>query len=477
MSLIEKYIKAVLPAIEAANKEFPGPSDFVHLHNHSLYSALDGVASPEDYFAGCKYFNLPAFAITDHGTMASMPDAYFAAKKNNVKQIPGCEFYFNDYHHIVEEMKTRGIEISSIKDSDPELWERYSRNRHLTVLASNMIGYRNMLRISNTAWQTSVRYNKARINFDLLKQHKEGLIIISGCLNGPVCHELRKAIKAKKSGDSATAEKYYKNAIQYINKFREEFGDNYYIEFQMHGDAVENSKDVFRQLVQIAKALDIKGVITNDCHYYLREDFELQKTMMAIAQGVVVSDPNLFHVNCDEQFFKTRSQLRQTFYKYDYDKIMTPEMFEQCCDNTVAIHEKCTGFIPDMSPKLPSIENADEELVKRVSESLKKKGLWDKTERYYSDGRLVTYREQAKIELKRIIDKKFSSYFLIMQDLISYSVNTLQMPVGPGRGSTAGCLVSYALGIHQMDPLAWGLSFNRFLSESRGGNLLEVTME
>jgi len=477
MSGYEIYIKHNAQEIEYADSRYPGPKDFVHLHNHTMFSPLDGIPKPDEYFEICSKMEMPAFAITDHGTMASFPDAYIASKKHNIKFLPGNEFYYSDYHEQMIELQKSGKKISELKVENEELYSRMRRNRHLTVIAMNMVGYRNLIKISEIAWGTRQFYSRARISFDLLKEYNEGLIILSGCLNGPISHELRRAYLLGRDGHTAEAKTYLANASHYVQQFKGVFGDRYYIEHQMPGESIDGARETFGLLTKIMEQFGLKGILTNDTHYLARRDFELQKIMMAINQGTVVNDPDLFHVNSDEQFFKTRAQLRQTFYEQKYSDLVPIENFESYCDNTIEIAERCEGFNPDLSPKLPQVEDADNKLIQETINGLKRLNLWYDPKKYLCDGKMVTHQEQAIIELKRFIEKGFSSYFLITQDLVRYSTNKLGLPLGPGRGSCGGSIVCYALGITQINALMWELSFDRFLSESRGGNMLKVTME
>lgn len=478
-SPIEKVVDVTERDRITAENEFPGAKDFVHLHNHSLFSPLDGIASPEEYFGACAHVGLPAFAITDHGSMACVPDAFGAAKKNKIKYIPGCEIYFNDFHPMYKKKVEEGT--WSPKELDKETMDNIRRNRHLTVLATNMAGYRNLIQMTTEAWEIGFYY-KPRIWFEQLKKYHEGLIVLSGCLNGPVCHELRKAAGARLLPDISESERekrhdfYFARAVKYVKQFKELLGDRYYLEIQMPGEEIPYGREAFRQIGVLSKYFGIPAVVTNDCHYLNREDFKVQKAMMAVDQEVMINDPNLFHVNSDEQFFKTRAQMRRTFFMGKYDEFIEPAQFEEYCDNTVRVAERCDNFKPDLSPKLPNIKNAADRLIKAAYVGLKKKGLQGSTKKYYVDGVLVTHSEQMEIELKRFVEKGFESYFLITQDLTSYS-RQKGWDIGPARGSAGGSLVCYLLGIHDMDPLKWGLSFDRFLSSSRGGNMLQVQME
>jgi DNA polymerase-3 subunit alpha len=471
----EEDVKQIELAKEAEIK-YPGPEDLTHLHSHSLFSTLDGVADPKQYIERAKQLGMKAFALTDHGSMAGLPDLYWAAKEHNITPIAGCELYLNCWHPKMIEYQNKGIDIATIKATDPEFMERYRRNRHLTAICKDQTGFKNLIGLMCDAFEFGLYYNKPRTWVEKLQQYQDGLIILSGCLNGPICHELRKGMEHKHNGDNAKGSEYYRNAIQYVKQMREIFGDNFYIELQMPGANIENAKEVYFQMSYIAKKFGIPAVMTGDMHYLHRRDFELQKTMMAVEQGVKVDDPNLFHVDSDEGFFKNRAQFRQTFNEHGYKhRDFGPDWFETACDNTIKITEKCSGFKPDLTPKLPEVENADETLSRLVAQALIKKGLYNNPKKYQVDGTMVTYKEQAKIELKRIIDKKFSSYFLITRNLIQFAKEN-DCSVGPARGSAGGSLICYLLGITHINPLSFGLSFDRFLSPARGGYMLNIKM-
>ena len=476
--LTEEQQKEVAKELEqsaAAEVKYSGPKDFMHLHSHSLFSTLDGVGTPEQYIMRAKQLGMNSFALTDHGSLAGLPDAYWAAQEYGIKFVAGCEIYFNDYHQKMQEWQAKDISLATLKVTDPEFVDRYRRNRHLTVICKNMTGYRNLISLMREAYEMGLYYNKPRTWTEQLVKYREGLIVLSGCLNGPICHELRLGHKEKAKNNKIGTMNYYRKAIDYTRKMRDIFGDDFYIELQIPGESIEGARDVFYQMSDISKKLQIPAVMTGDLHYLHRRDFELQKTMMAIEQNTLVTDPNLFHVDSDEGFFKNRAQFRQIYVEQGYDKYDKINWFEQICDNTMAISEKCSAFEPDLSPKLPEIQGADEMIQKLVAQALISKGLHRCVDRYQIDSRMVTYKEQARIELNRIIEKKFSSYFLITRNLVHHARDN-KWDVGPARGSAGGSLVCYLLGIHDMDPLKWGLSFDRFLSPSRGGFMLEVEM-
>jgi len=461
--------------------EYQGSSDFVHLHSHTLYSMLDGVASPAQYAEACYKRKYQAMAITEHGHMASVPEAYAAFKQYGIKYIPGCEIYYNDFELKRQELLASGINVRSQewRKENPELAGRIIRNRHLTVICKNKTGFENLLKLTTQAYETGLfgvsikQYN--RIWFEKLCEYREGLIILSGCLNGPVSHELRTKSIVNKAGDvirEISRKERLENAIANIKKFKEAFGEDYYIELQMPG--VEGDMFVFQTSIMLAEHFKIKTVLANDSHYMERKDFQIQKIMMAIAQDVTVDSPDLFHTNSDEQYFKQRSELWSRYNGTEYSKGYTAREFELMCDHTLEIADKCENIEFDTDPKIPTIVDADNELRRLVASKLISLGLHKNELKYLIDGREVTYLDQAKIELNRFIEKGFASYFLITKNIIEYGKE--QGWPFTARGSAGGSLICYLLNITSVDPLSWGLSFDRFLAPSRGGYMLNVKM-
>lgn len=460
---------------------YDGSSDFVHLHSHTLYSMLDGVASPLQYAEECHRRKYKAMAITEHGHMASVPEAYAAFKQYGIKYIPGCEIYYNDFEPKRQELLANGVNVRSQewRKNNQELANRIIRNRHLTVLCKNKTGFENLLKLTTQAYETGLfgvsikQYN--RIWFEKLCEYKEGLIILSGCLNGPVSHELRHKSVTDRDGNvirEITKRERLERAIENIAKFKAAFGDDYYMELQMPG--VEGDLFVFQTSIMLADHFKIKTVLANDSHYMERKDFNIQKIMMAIAQDTTVDSPDLFHTNSDEQYFKARPELWDRYSTNEYSKGYARSDFEKMCDHTLEIADKCQKIEFDTDPKIPTISNADDELRRLVAMRLMELGLNKITDRYFIDGRDVTYVEQAKIELNRFIEKGFASYFLITRNIIEHG--KAQGWPFTARGSAGGSLICYLLGISSVDPLAWGLSFDRFLAPSRGGYMLNVQM-
>lgn len=462
-------------------EDYKGPKEFVHLHNHTVFSALDGVATPEQYAEQCYKRGYPAMSATEHGHMASVPDMYLAFKKYKLKYIPGCEIYFNDFEPRRQELVAQGVKIRSPewRKDNLELSQRINRNRHLTILCKNETGFHNLIKLTTQAYATGLfglgrtQYN--RIWFDKLCEFKEGLIVLSGCLNGPICHELRFKQLTDREGTvhrDRTKEERITDAVRWIKKFKAVFGEDFMLETQMPG--IEGDDVVFRNIVDFGDRFKIPVTIANDCHYLGREDFIIQKVMMAIEQETTVDSPDLFHVNSDEQYMKTREELWVRFKNGGYSKGIDDGVFEKMCDNTLMIADKCRPLDVDMSPKIPEFKDADNEIKLLVAKRMKQLGLDKVTKRFLIDGREVTYVEQAKIELQRFIDKGFASYFLITRDLVNHG-RSKGWPFSP-RGSAGGSLVCYLLGIHVIDPMLWNLSFDRFLSPSRGGYMLNVKM-
>lgn len=456
-------------------------TSFVHLHNHTYYSMLDGISSPLQYAARCYELGYPAMAATEHGHMGSVPDMHFAFKQYGLKSIVGSEIYYNDYEQKRQELQASGVKYRSPewRKQNPELAARMFRNRHLTVLCKNKTGVENLIKLTTQAYETGLfglgRTQFNRIWFEKLCEYKEGLIVLSGCLNGPVSHELRFSHLDDKEGNriwERSKKECFDSAVRYVKKFKEVFKEDYYMELQMPG--VENDVKVFQQQVMISDHFRIPAVITNDCHYMHRKDFMLQKIMMAISQETTVNSPDMFHVNSDEQYMKTREELYERFIGNEYSNGVDSRFFQQACDNTLLVAEKCEKLEVDSTPKTPVIDDSEKRLTSLIIKKLKEKGLDKVTKKYNIDGRDVTYVEQTQIELQRFIDKGYCSYFLITYDLINQG-RSWGYPFTP-RGSAGGSLVCYLLDISSVDPLKWQLSFDRFLSPSRGGFNLNVKL-
>ena len=391
----------------------------VPLHVHTEYSLLDGAIRVNDLVNFAKENNMPAVAITDHGVMYGDMELYTTAKEAGIKPILGCEFYVHD---------------GDIEEHDKNNNPCY----HLVLLAKNKEGYSNLIKLTSVAWCKG-RYVKPRINWELIQEHHEGLICLSACLGGEVLQSL---LKNDVEGAKAIAKKY-----------QDLFGDDYYIELQDHN--LDEQKRTNPQLIQIAKELGIKMVITNDSHYLTRDDADMHDTLLCMQTNSDKDDPNRFHFANNEFYVKTTEQLREAF------KWMDGETFNQCIQNTVDIAEKChltieLGKSPLPDYQVPKGYDINSYLEYLVFEGAKK--------RY---GEITPdLKERIDYEIGVISQMGFSAYFLITWDFIHYA-KTHGIPVGPGRGSAAGSVVAYALEITDLDPIQHKLLFERFLNPER----------
>jgi len=392
---------------------------YVPLHLHSEYSLLDGAIRVKELCEFAKENNMPAVAITDHGVMYSAIEFYRTAKEYGIKALIGCEFYVHD---------------GDIKEKNPSHNPLY----HLVLIAKDKTGYMNLVKLVSIAHCEGMYY-KPRVNFELIQKYSEGLICCSACLGGEVLQHLlnKEPEKAKE-----TAQKY-----------KDLFGDDYYIELQDHG--LEEQKRTNPDLIKIAKELDIKMIITNDSHYLRKEDADWHDTLLCLQTNALKDEPNRFHFPNNEFYVKTPSELRDSF------KWLDSETFEECIQNTVDIAEKChLILLGDKSPlphyEVPSGHTVETYLDLKVHEGLKAR---------YGDIP-PEIEKRVKYELGIIEQMGFSAYFLITWDFIHFA-KTHDIPVGPGRGSAAGSVVAYALGITDLDPIEHHLLFERFLNPER----------
>ena len=393
---------------------------FVPLHLHSEFSLLDGAIKLKDLCKFAKENNMPAVAITDHGVMYGALDLYLEAKEAGIKPLIGCEFYVHD---------------GDLSERDMHHNPRY----HLVLIAKNNQGYMNMVKLASDAACKGF-YMKPRINFELLQKYHEGIICCSACLGGEVLQHLRKG--------------EYEEAKAVAKRYKDLFGEDYYIELQDHG--LEDQKRTNPDLIKIAKELDIKMVITNDSHYLKKEDADWHDTLLCMQTQSLKSEENRFHFPNNEFYVKTVDEMREAF------KWMDTETFNQCVQNTVDIAEKCHITIKWEAPlpdfKVPVNHTNESYLAELVMEGLKRK--------YGEENITDSLKERVNYELG-IIDKMgFAAYFLITWDFIHFA-KTHDIPVGPGRGSAAGSVVAYALDITDLDPIRHHLLFERFLNPER----------
>lgn len=411
-----------------------GDKKFCHLHLHSGYSLLDGSGKIKPLIKRAKELGMESIALTDHGVMYGCVDLYKEATAQGIKPILGCEVY------VVPKSR-------KIKANDED-----NKTYHLVLLVKNEKGYENLMKIVSVA-SIEGFYYKPRIDREYLKEHSEGIIALSACLGG----EVQKAIL------NGNIDKAREAAVFY----RDTFKDGFYLELQNHG--MEEQKRVNEINIQLAKELNIPLVATNDVHYINQEDSKAHDILMCIQTGKTVDDPNRRRYPSDQFYLKSQEEMWDMF---DY----IPEALE----NTLKIAEECNfdyEFHVSKLPKFPLPEGVEpfdylrktcfDGLIDRLEElkPLKEKGEYD-INRIYEIGEsnavVKEDIERLEYELGVIKQMGYVDYFLIVWDFMKYA-NDNGIPTGPGRGSAAGALVAYTLGITKIDPMKYNLIFERKL--------------
>ncbi|HEV2233377.1 MAG TPA: DNA polymerase III subunit alpha [Terriglobia bacterium] len=401
--------------------------NFVHLHLHTDYSLLDGACDIGRLMDRTAELKMPAVAVTDHGNMFGAIQFYEAALKRGLKPIIGCETYV---------APTSRLDRSA--DSD--------RPNHLVLLCENERGYRNLVKLASAAY-TDGFYYKPRIDKALLAQHSEGLIGLSACLRGEVA--------------AALMEDRYESARQAAYDLRDIFGkSNFFLEIQDQGFAEEQR--INPHLVRLSRDTGIPLVATNDCHYITRSDSHAQEVLMCIQTGKTLSDTNRMKFPTDQFYFKTYEEMLAVFGE-----------IPEALDRTLEIAERANLHLEKKQHVYPHFEVPVGETPESFFEKVSREGFAARRvqlERWRAEGRLrnpiEAYEERLNREIEIIKEMQYSGYFLIVWDFVRFSHERC-IPVGPGRGSAAGSLVSYALRITDIDPLQYGLLFERFLNPER----------
>ncbi len=389
---------------------------FVHLHNHSEYSLLDGAVRISSLIRRAKELNMPAVALTDHGVLYGAIDFYKQAKKAGIKPIIGCEVYVAPRHRF---------------DRTPKIDDNLY---HLTLLCENEEGYKNLVQMVSRSFLEGFYY-RPRVDKDLLEKHSRGLIALSGCIAGEV-PELLLAGK-------------YEEARAAAGFLQEVFGrESFFLEVQDHG--LKEQEAVNEGLYRLSRELAIPLVATNDVHYLEREDAFIHDVLLCIQTGKVLADESRMRFPCPEFYFKSPDEMTSLF-----------SHLPEAIANTLRIAERCSlnfSFDSFSLPEFPVPEGT-------TPESYLEELVWKK-----SQERLGQASEEAinrlRFELEVINKMGFAGYFLIVHDLVQWAKRR-GIRVGPGRGSAAGSLVSYVLGITDIDPLRYGLLFERFLNPER----------
>lgn len=408
-----------------------GEKKFCHLHLHSEYSLLDSSGKVKSIISKAKEFGMESIAITDHGVMYGCVDFYQEAKAQGIKPILGCEVYV-----VPKSMALKAV-------------ERDNETYHLVLLVKNEKGYDNLMKIVSAA-SIEGFYYKPRVDHDYLRNHSDGLIALSACLGGEVQKNLLNGNKER--------------AKEVALFYKETFKDGFYLEIQNHG--MEEQRKINELNIQLSKELDIPLVATNDVHYIEREDSRSHDILMCIQTGKTVDDENRRRYPSDQFYLKSPEEMWGMFS-------YIPEALE----NTVKIAEQCNfdyEFHVSKLPKFPVPERItpDDYLRDTCFKGLIErydvfKGLVDKPFSYESTIELAKENERAKelidrlnYELDVINQMGYVDYFLIVWDFIRYA-NESGIPTGPGRGSAAGSIVAYTLGITKIDPIKYSLLFER----------------
>ena len=389
--------------------------DFVHLHVHTEYSLLDGAVSIKNLVFKTKELGMNAIAITDHGVMYGAADFYREAKAQGIKPIIGCEVYV------------------AARSRFDKTYENDRKSYHLVLLAENQTGYKNLIYIVSQAFIEGYYY-KPRIDFDLLKEHSEGIIALSACLAG----EIPRALLAND----------YDEAKRIAQRYKDLLGkDNFFIEIQDH--KIADQKRIIPDLIKLAKELDLGLVATNDSHYLTREDAQYQDVLMCIEMDKKVDDPDRMKFETDEFYVKSPEEMSALF-------AYAPEAIA----NTVKIAERCNVEFDFETRHLPAFDVPDGKGAFEYLQELCYKGL---NKRYEVTDEL---KQRLDYELNVINGMGFVDYFLIVWDFIRFAREN-GVAVGPGRGSAAGSIVAYCLEITSIDPIKYSLIFERFLNPER----------
>jgi DNA polymerase-3 subunit alpha len=399
--------------------------DFTHLHLHTQYSILDGASNITELIDTVKASGMNAVAITDHGNMFGVKEFHKTALKNDVKPIIGCEVY------VAKESRFR-------KDK-----EKDKKSDHLVVLAKNKKGYQNLIKLVSYGW-TEGFYRRPRVDIDLLKEHSEGLIVATACLAGSVPRALMKG--------------NYDEAKNQVSVYKEIFGDDFYLEMQRHktGNFVKDEKTLkFQELVndgikKLSEETGTKYIATNDVHFIKKEDAEAHDILIALSTGKDLDDPQRLHYS-GEEYLKTPEAMAELFPEY-------PEALE----NTQEIADKIEIYDLDREPIMPEFDlpegfETEADYLRYITHEGAKERWEPLTEEM---------KDRIDFELDTIINMGFPGYFLIVWDFLK-AAREMDVSVGPGRGSAAGSAVAYCLRITDIDPIKYGLLFERFLNPDR----------
>jgi DNA polymerase III subunit alpha len=422
-----------------------GQPQFVHLHVHTDFSLLDGACETTELLDEASRQKMPAVAITDHGNLFAAANFFNEASKRNVKPIIGCEVYVakGSRHDRGE----KNAPVRSLPNGDQGEVEPGARgSNHLVLLCENLEGYHNLIRLVSAGFLEGFYY-KPRIDYDILSKHSKGLIALSACLRGPVTESV--------------VEEKFEQARENAYRLRDVFGrGNFFLEVQDQGLEIE--KRVNRDLVRLSKETGIPLIATNDCHYLHHEDAHAQEVLLCIQTGKTMSDTHRMKFATDQFYFKTAAEMTQVFRE-----------IPDAISRTVDVAARCNVKIDHIPNALPEFKVPEGHTPGSYFEQVARKGFAQRVpflEKMAKHGALrhplSEYERRLSFEIEMIKKMHYEGYFLIVWDFIHYA-RAQEVPVGPGRGSAAGSLVSYALRITDVDPLQYNLLFERFLNPER----------
>ena len=390
---------------------------FAHLHVHTEYSLLDGACRIEKLLDRVQELGQDSIAITDHGVMYGAVDFYKAAKKRGIHPVIGCEVYV-----------AKRTRFDRVHELDGE-------NRHLVLLCENQQGYQNLIAMVSRAW-TEGFYSKPRVDFELLEKYHEGLIALSACLAG----EIPRALSMRDYEEARKA------ALRYEGIFGK---GNFYLELQDHG--LTEQKAINPQLIRLSRETGIPLVSTNDCHYIRKEDSQMHKILLCIQTNHTIEDPDTMEFGSEEFYVKSEEEMRGLF----------PEVPE-AADNTEIIAQRCQVEFEFGKTKLPRFETPNGQENTAYFREQCQQGMI----RHYGENPPEAVQKRLAYELDMIEKMGYVNYYLIVHDFVRYA-KSAGIPVGPGRGSGAGSLAAYCIGITGIDPIRYDLLFERFLNPER----------
>lgn len=422
---------------------------FVHLHLHTQYSLLDGAIRLKDLIKKAQEFGVPAIAQTDHGNMFGAIDFYTQCKAAGIKPILGSEIYFTPGSRF----EKGALKKQKVVGSQDEMESRHQIH-HLILLCKNETGYQNLCKLLSRAYMEGFYY-KPRADYELLREYSEGLICTTACLKGEVGYNFYSDQDDR--------------AIKAVEKLRDLFGDDFYLEIQENG--IPEQVPVNKKIIEYARANNVNLVATNDCHYLTREDAAAQEVLLCVQTGKTLQDEQRMRLTTNEFFYKSPQEMREAFH-------YAPD----ACDNTLVIADKCNVkfnwkdekgnqvyHLPDYP--VPTEETPAEYFYREAREGLERRFNGPHFTRLVAEPNWESeikpkYLERLEEELGMIVKMGFPGYFLIVSDFIRWA-KANGCPVGPGRGSGAGSIVAYALDITNVDPIPFNLLFERFINPER----------